>query len=497
MIVIPSSIDTIFGDVEITKIATTMFNMEIGYNVFDMDGSIGDCSDYHMMTSGGISFKINSIINNLLFLFTPETPFTINDYNKFIEIVKAKIEYLDTVYQIYQENLPIIKVYSESSSNFTVSYHVKEISSYTSSGVIGRSYARDTTRRSFISNEGSNGNNYNKIGNCDNVWINQSYTQGNDKYLFKCGNLAKYCEKSVRNNRRIIDTQYESTMMFRTLIIDLSQILIYSDGVNVLNRCVKIKDFHIYSKIYSRSKITLSVNDNIDINYTILDMVYRKMGIDTYINDRDARNSVFKNVQIFNTIYSDTWENIKPIRLDNYMKFTGTTTRVDLGKLLHAKLDYYADELKELKSISVGEPSKQNDACCNCRIKLFDEIYALETPYIHILLCRYCITTSYITEHLSNPDIFSVDCRIIKVLYPRTFKEVIFNDTLNDLSTEMRNLLCMFIEKVPVVKSRRNKFEVSFDNKFVGVSDISALLMRERTENVGETENTKFFVISR
>ena len=204
---------------------------------------------------------------------------------------------------------------------------------------------------------------------------------------------------------------------------------------------------------------------------------------------------------MFLPVYAETWDNIKPMRMarismPEFWDRINTLTYHVLNSLCR-KYNYDIEELEEEKNVRSGAPSRPNDICQLCRMRLYGEIYVLEYIYDqstknHACLCAMCFHlrvnkvlsggSKEIFRHPNCPheltDISLDRITVLRVLYPRSVTEIV-NDL--DMSYHTKSLLVELLTGVVTI-SEDNPNVIKTSN-YTGYSNLCDILMKKETTN--------------
>ena len=398
-------------------IATTLFNMELGKKVFNIDGSINNPDeDLYILTKDGISYTIHGIVGNIVVIYRGEnhryTEFLISDIEKILHDLDMK----------YMDEFKEINCYNGKSMDYTL---VSEAIS-----------DRNKKRRKIVKNKDTPPNKGQFLWRID--WP-EIFMSNSRKYV---------------GNRNL--WEYETLLLYNTLVIDTDNVFNTKENITIIDDIPKVKDYNISTRFVSLEEFTY------DKKYGRIDSILREMKDPGY-NDQHTMYIT----PVFVPIYEEKWENIKPIRV--YIEREECLID-NIIKLLTSSYDYTLMELEEVKNVESGAPPAPNDICHSCRMYLYDTIYVLECQNNHVCVCARCFHNDL------YPELFDINNNItvLKVKYPKTVFDIIYQ---MDMPSEIRQLMIELSGED--VRVDMKELTITTPN-FVGYSEIDSILLKTR-----------------
>lgn len=369
-------------------IAAVMFNMELGKNVFNLDGTlITDGGDYHVLSKDGITYTIQGITGNVVILANDVD----KRYNEFLgwDLEKA----LHTLDDVYIDVHNDIKIYTSKSLDYTL--ELKAIKSKQN---------KKERRKITLKDSLPNGDVF-------------TWKMGVTDILFH--DVKKAYDRNV--------WEYQMLQRYNTIIIDTDNVFNTEKNITMLNREPEMSDYTMSSRFISMDPISFSKTSG------ILYEIKNAFGIENNVSD-------FNNIEpVFIPIYEEKWESIRPRRVVVNNETMDIKITI-MSKHFNDCYEYMLAELEEVKNVEAGAPPKPNDVCSLCYMYLHDDIYALEPEKQH---CHICVCANCFHEHLHPHHMHKSafkNATVLKVTYPRTIIDIIDHKD-NTMKDDVKNLM--------------------------------------------------------
>jgi hypothetical protein len=421
-------------------IASMLFNMELGCKVFSPNGEIDEPDeDFHVIEKNGISYTIQGVIGNIVVLYNGDN----HRYTDFLSWdLEKTLQTLDNIY--INTRVEGIPQYTGKSLDYTL---VSELHNTTDD------------RRNII-------HNINKYSsqNSHFVWV---MTLDGKKIL-------RTHSKNKASNRNT--NEYRHLVQHNTLVIDTINVFESKENITFINGMPSKSDYSMSKKFVSYDVFTYSKK------YGGIDYNLRHVGKSKSI----GKKYLYLNEKIeplFIPIYDEKWENINPMRSDDWDTDDGHVNAHDIGShifdLLTSSYNYMLMELEEVKNVESGAPPRPSDICHSCDMYLYDMIYVLELKNNHVCVCAKCF--HYLVHPMMFDSFNCADIRVLKVRYPKTVVDLI---GIIDMPEEVRSLMIELSGDVII------KDEVITTPNYVGYTDIDNILLK----TVTPPEDKRLFV---
>jgi hypothetical protein len=259
-------------------------------------------------------------------------------------------------------------------------------------------------------------------------------------------------------------------------VIDTSSVFKSKENIMFTNGLPLKSDYSMSDKFVSYDVFTY------DEKYGGIDSNLRRMKKPTNISITRLLSNI-KIKPLFIPIYDEKWENINPMRSDNWDTDDGHVNAHDIGShifdLLTSSYNYMLMELEEVKNVESGAPPRPSDICHSCDMYLYDMIYVLELKNNHVCVCAKCFHCAV------HPTMFNsfncVDIRVLKVRHPKTVVDVI---GIIDMPEEFRSLMIELSGGVTI------EDDVITTPNYAGYTDIDSILLK----TVTPPEDKRLFV---
>lgn len=430
MIIIKIDVDK--TDACIMAIATVMFNMELGKNVYSLTGEFNDdAEDYHVLYKDGISYTIQGTTGRIVVLYNGDD----RRYNEFLgwDLEKLMVK-LDNE---YINKYGVIEQYDSRSMDYTLA------STFTSKN-------DDNCRRIIV----------HKDINKKKGLITWMFQQDKRSTLF-----PEFMREYNRNT-----WEFSRLKDYNTIIIDTDNIYNTENTVTMLQQLPEPSMYTMIDRFIDMKPITISEKYD-----GIQQQIYDAFGV---VNQKTFYSSV-DSAHIFTPIYEEKWENIKPARCSILHEKDIDFKINTILNTLKGGYDYTMMELEEIKNVESGVPPTFNDICHCCYMYLYDTIYVLEEKNCHICVCSRCFHSIIYPSYMDNKSQF-YDATVLKVRYPRSIIDIL-NHEKNTMSDEKKQLMTELING----DYKINNGEV-ITPTFAGCLSISAVLLKQTIPTAGK-----------
>lgn len=405
----------ILQDIEYKIISTILFNMEMGENAFNMDGSLGDIDkDFHVLYDDGITYNIRGIIGNIIMLCGE------NNNQKYIKDLITKLgDFLSELEFTYMNNRGVWKHTNQSTDYTLVSYKC-DTPNTVNTRLITDKLSLLTKKYKY-------------------VW----------RLLKPVDAVQLLSDFDLVVSRNV--NEFEHLLRHNTLIIDTCDVFGTKENITFVNDTPNIGCYTMSNRFVSQDVIIYDTNNgSIDDTLRKFANVYCTYNLREYFD-------------IFYLVYEEQWENINPIRVvhrnnPHTLPYEDEIKRI--CDILCSAHDHIHAELEELKKTGTSILPNRNDICTVCEMYLYDLIYVLERDTNHVCVCNRCYHDNI--YKLMSYD--HIDINVLKVKYPRTVVDVI---NMIDTPDGVRSLLIELTGDNVVVENNSISTPnyIGYDNK--------------------------------